>query len=445
MRWYWQLAVIGVVGGLGYGGYTHWDTVRNNIPEAVRAYIPGLGGATASATPAAPRPGGPGGPGGGQAPIVEVAPVGRGPVIEVAEAVGSTRAYESVVVTTKISGIVERVMFEEGQLVTAGQELMRLDGSERRADLEALLAAVQQSEAQRNETLQRLERARQLRQTGAGTEAQVVDLAATVRTAESAIVAAQARARSAEARLADMSIRAPFAGRMGIRQVSVGALVEPRNPIATLDDLSRIRLDFQVPEGLIARIATGVPIIARTIAFRDREFPGRVEVIDTRIDPVTRSVRLTALIDNADMALRPGMFMTVNLKVTTKPDALLVAEEAIVGEGPRQIAFVVRENRVERRVVELGQRQEGRIEVLAGLQAGETVVVRGVQRVRQGMQVSARPLGQGGPPQGGPGGGQGGQRPPGAQSAAPPAGGPAAPAQAQATPPAAGQPQTQTR
>lgn len=446
MRWYLQLAVIGVVGGLGYGGYTQWETIRG--------YIPGLGGTPAAATataPGAPRPGGPGGPGGaGSAPIVEIAPIMRGTVIETAEAVGSTRAYESVVITTKVSGIVERLAFNEGQLVTVGQELVRLDAAERRADFEAAVAAVGQLEAQRNETGQRLERARQLRQTGAGTEAQVTDLTMTMRTAESAIVAAQARARSAEARLADLSIHAPFSGRTGVRQVSVGALVEPRTPVTTLDDLVRIRLDFQVPEGLISRIAVGAPITAQTIAHRDRTFNGRVEVIDTRIDTVTRSVRLTAIIDNPDMALRPGMFMNVGLQVVTRENALLIAEEAIVGEGPRQLAFVVREGRVERRVLELGQRLEGRVEVLNGVTAGEMVVVRGVQRVRQGMQVTARPLGQGGPPAGGPPGG--GPRPPGAAApagAAPAAAAPAAAApgpvpvpqaQAPATPPA-----TQTR
>ncbi len=396
MRWYLQVGVIAVVGGLGYGAWSQWDTIRG--------YVPGLGGTPAVAN--APPAGAPGArPGGPPPPVVEVAPIGRGPVAEITEAVGTTRAFESVTITTRVSGIVQRVGFDEGQQVEAGAELLQFDASERRADLEAALAAIAQAEAQRAETAQRLERARQLRQTGAGTEAQVADLTATVRTAESAIVAAQARARAAEARLQEMSIRAPFSGRIGVRQVSLGALVEPRTPIATLDDLSRIRLDFQVPETLVGRVAIDSPIKARSIAFRDREFDGRVAIVDTRIDQVTRSVRLTAIIDNADLALRPGMFMNVSLVVASRPDAILVPEEAIVGEGPRQVVFTVREGRVERRVIEMGQRQEGRVEVLSGVQPGEQVIVRGIQRVRAGMQVTARPLGAGGPPAGAPPGG----------------------------------------
>jgi membrane fusion protein (multidrug efflux system) len=324
--------------------------------------------------------------------------VSTGRVVEVTEAVGTTRALESVMVTAKVSGIVERILFEEGQFVQTGQELVRLDSAERQADLEAARAAIMTAQAQRNEINLRLERARQLRATGAGTEAQVADLTLQLRTSESAIVAAQARERASAARLDDLVVRAPFAGRVGVRQVSVGALLETRTAVTTLDDLTKVRLDFSVPEVLLASLRIGTPVRTRNVAFGNRWFTGVVAVIDTRIDPLTRSVRLTALIDNPDTVLRPGMFMNVALEVATRENTVLVPEEAIVGEGPRQIAFVVRDGRIDRRLVQIGQRQEGKVEVTEGLQPGEILIVRGVQRVRQGMQVVARPLGQAGTP-----------------------------------------------
>jgi membrane fusion protein (multidrug efflux system) len=395
MRWYWQLAIIGVVGGGAYAAYANWDRVRPLLPGATQQ----AAGPSPPGQANTPRPSGPpGAPGAGPPPVVEVVTVSTGRVVEVTEAVGTTRALESVMVTAKVSGIVERILFEEGQFVQTGQELVRLDSAERQADLEAARAAIMTAQAQRNEINLRLERARQLRATGAGTEAQVADLTLQLRTSESAIVAAQARERASAARLDDLVVRAPFAGRVGVRQVSVGALLETRTAVTTLDDLTKVRLDFSVPEVLLASLRIGTPVRTRNVAFGNRWFTGVVAVIDTRIDPLTRSVRLTALIDNPDTVLRPGMFMNVALEVATRENTVLVPEEAIVGEGPRQIAFVVRDGRIDRRLVQIGQRQEGKVEVTEGLQPGEILIVRGVQRVRQGMQVVARPLGQAGTP-----------------------------------------------
>ncbi len=220
----------------------------------------------------------------------------------------------------------------------------------------------------------------------------MIDLTAQLRTAETNITAARARERAAVARLDDLVLRAPFAGRVGVRSVSVGALVEPRTAITTLDDLSQMRLDFSIPEALLSSLKQDAPIKTKTVAFGDRVFDGRVAVIDTRVDPVTRSVRLTGLLDNRNGELRPGMFMNVVLDVASRENAVTVPEEAVVGEGPRQIVYVVKDNRVERRQIQMGQRYAGRVEVTDGVAAGEMVVARGTQRVRHGMPVSARPL-----------------------------------------------------
>jgi membrane fusion protein, multidrug efflux system len=122
-------------------------------------------------------------------------------------------------------------------------------------------------------------------------------------------------------------------------------------------------------------------------------FRGKVSIIDTRVEPTTRTVRLTAEFDNPDEALRPGMFLSVALEVTTRDDAVVVPEEAIVSEGLRQIVYPVKDNKVERRVIRIGQRQGGKVEVLEGLRPGETIVVLGVQRVRAGANVNPRQIG----------------------------------------------------
>lgn len=394
-----QVAAIAVIGGLAFGGWSQWAAIA-----PVLGSIPGLtflapaGGAPSSAGAArgnapagAPAARGPGAPGGGPPALVEVAKLGTGPIIDVSEAVGSTRANESVVLTAKVSGIVDKILFTEGQNVKAGDELVRLDSAEKQAEVEAARAAISTARAQRDETAQKLNRAQTLRQTGAGTEAQVADLTLQLRTIETNIAAAEARERAAAARLDDLVIRAPFDGRVGLRQISLGALVDNKSTITTLDDVSRMRLDFSVPETLVTKIAVGAPIGAGSVAFPGRAFDGNVAVIDTRIDPLTRSTRVTALIPNPDSALKPGMFMNVRLQVAARENALLAPEEAVIAEGPRQIAFVVKDNKIERRVLTIGQRQSGMVEVLSGLAVGEVIVVRGVQRVRQGMPVQTRP------------------------------------------------------
>jgi membrane fusion protein, multidrug efflux system len=427
MRSYAQIAIVAVLGLGVYGAASNWKTVHSYIPASVVAALGPLLPAPAPAAGTvgsanAGRPAGGGGGAGGQAPIVEVLPVKAGVITEVAEAVGTTRAFESIQLNAKLSGIVEAISFNEGATVKAGDELLRIDSAERKADLQAAKAAITQEEAKRNELKTKLDRALQLRRSGAGTEAAVDDLAAQVKTSDSAIQNAIAKERASSARLNDAIVRAPFSGRVGIRQVSVGSYLETRTNITTLDDISRIRLDFQVPESLLAKMQNDAIIRASSIAFGTRKFEGKVTVVDTRVDPVTRSVRLTAIIDNTDLALRPGMFMNVWLDVTKRENALLIPEEAIVGEGPLQIAFVVKDNKIERRLVKLGQRENGLVEVTDGVALGEVVVVRGLHRVRGGLTVTARPLGTA-PPAGGapPGAGAPAGAPRAGQSSAAPA------------------------
>jgi membrane fusion protein, multidrug efflux system len=387
-----QLAVIALLGTAGFGGWYAYQGGYLAKAPVIGSYF-----AKPAGQAAGPARGGRGGQSG---PImVEVDTVKTGRIVEIREAVGTVRAFESITVTAKIAGIITQIGFEEGQKVKAGDMIVQFDAAERRAEIEQAMAEANRAVALRNEIAIKLERAQALSRTGAGTGAQVEDLTAQVKSLEGSIASAQAQRKAAEARSEELTIRAPFAGRVGTRSVSLGAYVPPGTRITSLDDLSRVRLDFAVPENLLGRLKPGQVVNATAAAYQGRVFKGTVATLDTRVDQTTRTIRLTAEFDNPDEALKPGMFLSAALEVRTKDDAVLVPEEALVSEGLRQIVYPVKDNKIERRVIRIGQRQGGQVEVLEGLQAGETIVVMGVQRVRAGAEVVARPRGSGPPAQ----------------------------------------------
>jgi membrane fusion protein (multidrug efflux system) len=379
-----QLGVIALLGAAGFGG---WYAYQGGY----LANVPVIGSSVSKPSGQAGAQGGRGGPAGPA--TVEVDTVRTGRIVEVRESVGTVRAFESITVTAKVAGIVGQIGFDEGQKVKAGDMLIQFDAAERRAEIEQAIAEANRAQALRNEVAIKLERAQALSRTGAGTGAQVDDLTAQLKSLEGSIASAQAQRKAAEARLEDLMIRAPFPGRVGTRSVSLGAYVAPGTRITSLDDLSKIRLDFAVPENLLGRLKPGQTVNATSAAYRDRTFKGTVATIDPRVEQTTRTARLTAEFDNADEALKPGMFLSVALEVATRDDAVVVPEEAIVSEGLRHVVYPVKDKKVERRVVTLGQRQGGKAEIVEGLKAGETIVVMGVQRVRPGAEVNARPLG----------------------------------------------------
>src|SRR4051794_35295303 len=190
MRWYGQLALVAVLGGAGYAGWLAYkDGSLARLP-VVGEYVARLGGQGAGSA-AAPQP---------AATVVDVDTVRTGRIVETRDAVGTVRAFESIMVTVKGSGIVEEISFAEGQKIKLGDVLLRLDSDERRADIEQAKAETRRASAQRDELKVRLDRAIALRRTGAGTEAQVEDLSAQVKTLESAIASADARRKATEAR-----------------------------------------------------------------------------------------------------------------------------------------------------------------------------------------------------------------------------------------------------
>lgn len=288
------------------------------------------------------------------------------------EAVGTARAKESVDVTSKTSNKVTAIRFEEGDQVRRGDVLVELDGAEARAALAEAEAALAESQNQYN-------RSRDLYAQQALSVSQLDLIEATLK-------GNRARVDVAKARLADTVIRASFGGRTGFRRVSVGSLVNPGTVITTLDDASIIHLDFTVAETYLYVIARGLPVTAQTVGLPGREFQGKVSNLDSRVDPVTRSITVRAEIPNTDGVLRPGMFMTVALQGQPTP-TLLVPEAAIVPEQGSTYVFAVRDGLAERRAVKLGKRRPGEVEILTGLEESEHVVIEGTQNVRDGSRV----------------------------------------------------------
>jgi len=313
---------------------------------------------------AVPRSGGPA--------FVSIAPVRNERISQKLEALGNAHANESVDISSKTSNVVTSIMFRDGERVRRGQVLVQLDDAQLRADVAAAEAAVAESERLYN-------RSRELMDTEALSKAQFDQLEATLK-------ANRARLEAARARFEDSVIRAPFNGRVGLRRVSVGTLISPGDVITTLDDTSVIKLDFSVPENFLSTLREGLAVRATAPAFPGRAFAGKVASIDSRVDLNTRSVTVRALLSNEDGALRPGMFLNVTL-ANDERAALVIPEEALTPEAERQFVFVVNDGKAERREVRIGNRRPGSVEVLAGLVAGEKVIVEGTQKVRDGVPV----------------------------------------------------------
>lgn len=308
------------------------------------------------------------------APGVIVAPATLIDFPLVVEALGNARANESIEVRSRISSTLTAIRFVDGQHVNKGDILVELEDAELRADVAEAKASLVDSNS-------KYERAKELFENKLVSDSQMESLRAQ-RDAD------QAGLDAAEARLAEAVVRAPFSGRVGLRRVSLGSLVGPSTIITTLDDTDTIKLDFDVPETALARVEVGLPVVARSAAWPDQTFTGQVQSVDTRIDPVSRTVTVRALIPNPKELLRPGMFLTVNL-MRHNIMALMIPEQAIVPEQSRQFVFVVDgDGIVDKREVRVGRRRPGQVEVLSGLRNGELVVAEGTQKAQPGRQVT---------------------------------------------------------
>ena len=289
-------------------------------------------------------------------------------------AIGTVKARESVTITAKVSEIVQQVHFDSGDTVRAGAPLVTL--SQRQQEAALTEAQVNADEAER---LYR--RQRELADQQLIARAQLDNQRA-------ARDSANARIAQIRAQLADRVIRAPFAGVLGLRQVSPGALVTPGTAIATLDALDRVYVDFPLPESQLARATAGLGVSGKVAAYPDRTFNGTIAIVDTRLDPVARAALVRADFANADRTLRPGMLVNIVLTGGAR-EALLVPEIAVVQVGRDSFVYRVKaDDSVEQIKVTVAARNNGRAEIDEGVAVGDRIVVEGTGKLRPGAKVS---------------------------------------------------------
>ena len=305
--------------------------------------------------------------------LVKVEQVHAAPFADHIEAIGTLMSNESVTLTAKTQGIIRTLTFQDSQLVKKGDELAAIDAGEQDAQVRMEAANLQQ---QRRE----LERTMQLVKQQHVSQSRVEELEAAVKKAEANVSAASSRA-------GDRRIIAPFSGIVGVRRISLGALVSPGTPVATLDDLSTMKLDLQVPESFLASLKPGLKIEATVSAYPKEKFTGEVTSIDTRIDPVTRSVSVRAALPNPDLRLRPGMLMVADL-IKDERTAVVVPEAALQPENNAQFVYLVSTASTAHKVqVTIGSRRGGLVEILNGVREGDVVIIEGNQDLPEGTPL----------------------------------------------------------
>jgi membrane fusion protein (multidrug efflux system) len=310
--------------------------------------------------------------GGGPTPVVvTIAEVQE--FSDVLEAIGTARANESVIITAKVTEMVRATHFTDGQHVEKNAILVELTSAQDSAELTA-------ARAEFDEANKQFDRIADLQSRGTVSQSRLDQQRALRDTA-------RARMGSVEARLADRLIKAPFAGALGLRLVSPGTLVQPGDTITTLDDIRIIKIDFSVPENFLSALQPGLTISSVSAAYPERLFEGIVKTVDTRVDPVTRSVVVRAEIDNEEALLRPGMLLTIDL-INNKRRSIVIPEEALVAVKLQKFVYVVGDDlTAARREVTIGRRRPGVVEILDGLSEGEAVITRGTHIVRDGGAV----------------------------------------------------------
>ncbi|TQV83921.1 efflux RND transporter periplasmic adaptor subunit [Denitrobaculum tricleocarpae] len=350
-----------VLAGLALGGYVYYQ-------QALLASAESKGHTTQAAT---------------RSIAVEVAPAESRKLARILEAVGTTRALRSIDIVPDAEGRIVEIDIVAGREVEAGQLLARLDDEIEQATLTEAQATLDEKSA----ALARAETLFQSKTVSRATIDQV--------RAETAI--ARATQERAQRRLDDRVVRAPFSGVLGIKAIDLGARVDTDSVLTSLDDLSAVEIEFSLPETVYGQIEEGQAVTAVAAAFPGRSFTGTVVAVDSRIDQTSRAFKLRARLPNEKRELPAGMFMRLSLAMGAR-DAVIVREEAILVQGGNAYLFIVENGKAVQRRITAGARRDGMVEVVSGIAAGEVVVSRGIQSLRDGIPVDVlvRP-----PPDGG--------------------------------------------
>ena len=292
------------------------------------------------------------------------------------EAIGTLKANESVDLASSVTELVTNVLFEDNQRVKKGDILVEMNAAEELAELAEQQSFLNQAQRQVN-------RLSPLVKSGAAS-ASILD------ENRREVAAAKARVDAIQSRVDQRIIKAPYDGILGLRNISVGALAQPGSMITTIDDDLTMKLDFAVPEVFLSSLKKGIVIEAKTEAYPDTLFEGEIASIDSRIDPVTRSIQARALIDNTDGLLKPGLLMQVVVQKNPR-EAIVIPEETLIANAADNFVLVATttdgKTTAERRKVEIGTRKFGEVEILSGLKIGEQIITHGTLRVRPGAPL----------------------------------------------------------
>lgn len=308
---------------------------------------------------------------------VKVATVETRPFSDRIEALGTVRALEATSISSSVTERVKSLHFEDGDVVKKGDLLVRLEDAEEVASLNV-------AKAEKAEQEREIQRLGDLVRDGAVSEVKLEEY----RTRRDI---ADQRIAEAGALIADRQIKAPFDGVLGFRRISNGALVSPGDLIVTLDVLDPIKLDFTVPETFLSDIRPGLKINASAEPFPQTKFVGPVTQVDTRVNPITRSITVRAEIPNPGNLLRPGMLMTTELEKNQR-NSLSVPERSVVSVQSNHYVFVIQaadpsQTTVARTTVEIGQRVPGYVEIVSGLEKGAQIVSDGLIGLTDGAKV----------------------------------------------------------
>jgi membrane fusion protein (multidrug efflux system) len=305
---------------------------------------------------------------------VEAQVVNAETVSRTIELVGSLSADESVTISPEVAGRISKIHFQEGQAVQAGDVLFTLDSSIERAQL---------AQAQASRALNELEyrRASELLKKNVGSATDRDAALAKLRIDE-------AEVELARERVAKMTLTAPFAGVMGLRQVSVGKYVSPGEAMVPLVATNPLKLEFRVPEVYVRELSEGLSVAVSVDALPGEKFQGEIYAISPAVDVNGRSFKVLAAINNDAGLLKPGLFARVELNLADIDNALMVLEEALVPQGKQQMIYKLVDGKVQINPVTVGLRQQGRARITSGVADGDIVVTAGQMKLQPGAPAA---------------------------------------------------------
>jgi membrane fusion protein (multidrug efflux system) len=310
---------------------------------------------------------------------VDVDTARRQPVVDAVRATGRIEAVQAIELRPDEQGRVTELLFQEGQFVNRGTPLVRIDDAMLRASAERL-------KAERDLAKQQLDRVRRLREQNAASAADLERAEAGARSAEAALA-------MLELQIERTTVRAPFSGIVGQRFVSTGDYVTTASRLLTLQTVDPQRAVIEVPERHAVSLRNGQTVEFTVAAQPNRVFRAQVDFIDPVVQNENRTITVKGRAPNTNRLLRPGMFIEARLATATRPNAIVVPEDAVQPLRAANVVWAVTDGKASRRVVQLGVRSQGVVEIVSGVQAGEQVVVGGLERMAEGMAVAPRPRG----------------------------------------------------